>query len=160
MSESIKECNAHKTLLKGIQHVIKALPDDVPFNVVIFGQQTESLWPKSQLKNKKTASAAAKFLEKFKNFQSDTDVLLGLQEVCKLPKFDGFDRQCILFTDGHANLGLSELEMFIEMAKAKGMKREKVIIISLIFRFFFLLPPCRIAYILCRIRFVVSQTLL
>src|SRR5690242_17116448 len=45
--------------------------------------------------------------------------MLGLQEVVKLPVFDGFDRQCVVFTDGHVNPGLGELEGLSEISKKK-----------------------------------------
>jgi serine/threonine protein phosphatase PrpC len=123
ISESMKEA-AYKFLLKSLQTLIKHLPDDAPFNIITFGKTSgpEVMWPKSQLRSKKSAAAAVKYAGSLKATGGNSDIVGGLQAVADLQKFDGFDRQCVVLTDGHINLGTSDFESYLGMAKAKVMR--------------------------------------
>ena len=120
VSESMKKDGAWKFLCKSLQYLIKKLPDDAPFNLITFGKGSpEVLWPKSQLKSKKTAAAATKHLDKLKPVGELSDLVAGLQAAVGLTPFDGFARQAVVLTDGMMNMGLSDFETFLEVAKKR-----------------------------------------
>lgn len=86
---------AFKFLCACVLSLIKRLPDDCPFNVILFGKEAECMWPKSQLKSKKTSAAAVKFIGAAKPASPGSDMIEGLNAAMSgLVRFgDGFDRQ-------------------------------------------------------------------
>ncbi len=122
VSDSMRDA-PFKFLSKSLLDLLKRLPDDTPFNIVAFAKKPADLmWPKSQLKNKKTSAAATKWVAGLKPTGSETDVVGALQAVVQLPKFEGVDRQVVMLTDGHALPTLSEFEIYLNLAKSKEMR--------------------------------------
>jgi hypothetical protein len=113
---------AFKFLSAALLSLIKRLPDDTPFNIVSFGSESEIIWSKSQLKSKKTVAAATKSVSGFKAVGQSTNVIGAFSAATNLPKFEGFDRQVVLLTDGLANLALPELEVYLNLTKEKTLR--------------------------------------
>ena len=91
--------------------------------MITFGKDAEAMWTKSQLKSKKTMAAAVKFVGGVKPVSLGTDLVAGLAAATTgLTKFEGFERQVVVLTDGLCNLTLPELEIYLNMTKDKMMR--------------------------------------
>lgn len=99
--------------------LIKSLPENTPFNVILFGGAAcELMWPKSQLKTKKTETFAKKWAKGAKLAPDDdpsllTNALLALDACLQLPRTQGFDRQAVIFTDGLFDLKVRFAFLFV-----------------------------------------------
>lgn len=81
------------------------------------------MWPKSQLKSKKTAAAAGKFVGGLKPTSPGSDFVGALAAAANgLARFDGFERNVVVLTDGLGTLTLPELEVYLNMTKDKVMR--------------------------------------
>lgn len=130
VSPSVKECGALRYLSKAVSQVIKHLPENALFNILLFGgangNQCESLWPKSQLKTKKTEASAKKFVKGVKIADDcvceGTPAAVALQAAMDLPRTDGYSREAVLFSDGIFNMAPEEFAAVSEVVRGKALR--------------------------------------
>ena len=79
---------------------IKSLPQDTYFNVVSFGSNSESMFPKSVRYSDKEVDKAVKMIKNMSADLGGTEIYHPLLNLITQPPTEGYPKQLFLLTDG------------------------------------------------------------
>ncbi|KAJ5579738.1 uncharacterized protein N7459_005723 [Penicillium hispanicum] len=87
------------TLRSALEVFLKSLPPGVPFNIVSFGSQHHSLWPRSKVYNEESLEEALQLTRSVEADMCGTEILPALQAVVE-NRYKDKSLQVLLLTDG------------------------------------------------------------